>query len=179
MGNIILMKAELALDTRRQTHIVNLMDRTFPIVGALVLEKDHSTNYPRSIPRKVGPCFTYNCHGLTFGSRRTEIQSDQIPMILEQDDYVCIAQNDVLPGDIAVYYSTGQQPGAISGDVEHSGIVLQRNEIGNILLISKWGACDERVHFVADTPYDSGDVRYYRINDSQPVNAAKTATGRK
>jgi hypothetical protein len=116
--------------------------------------------------RGVGPCNTYNCHGLTFASRRTAITTAiAVRAILAEDGYATVSRNDVLPGDIVVYYSTGELP----GDVEHSGIVVERVSqqglIGvRIKVLSKWGYCDEVVHFAEECPYDVGDIRYFRVN---------------
>jgi hypothetical protein len=89
-----------------------------------------------------------------------------IDIILVEDDYKEVPIRDVRPGDVAIYYSTRQLPGSIPGDIEHSGLVIERTPLGGIRILSKWGFGDEWVHFVSDCPYDSTGVRYYRINDS-------------
>jgi hypothetical protein len=75
----------------------------------------------------------YNCHGLTFASKRSAIyDAQEVNKILDEDDYIVICKvTDVRRGDIIVYYSS-------DGDAEHSGLVigaLQRLPI----ILSKWG----------------------------------------
>jgi len=172
MGKLRLRSSQLALHTRCRTDIPNRMTRGAPIDGAYKLERDHSAAYPKARPRNVGPCETYNCHGLTFAARRTMIASADVPMILEEDDYFEIQKKDVLAGDVAVYYSTGLR-GAAREDAEHSGIVIGRCALGEIVIISKWGPGDERIHPIGESPYDSGDVRYYRIHDNPRAKPGK------
>jgi hypothetical protein len=48
-----------------------------------------------------------------------------------------------------IYLSTGKTPGSIPGDVEHSGIVIAREQpLGSVLVLSKWGFGDEWLHFL-------------------------------
>ena len=48
----------------------------------------------------------YNCHGLTFASRRTGIdETSEILNILGDDKFVKIDISECLPGDIVIYYS--------------------------------------------------------------------------
>lgn len=157
MGKIILMQAELGLDTRRQTHIENHMNRDKPFQGVSLEIKKHKENYPNAVHRPVGPCSTYNCHGLTFGSRRTWIaNASEIAKIIEEDDYEEVDRIDILPGDIAVYF--------VNGDAEHSGIVVKETDRGPLIL-SKWGSCHEVVHLVYEAPYDASSVNYYRVTE--------------
>jgi hypothetical protein len=44
----------------------------------------------------------YNCHGLTFASRRTRIYDVQ--QVLAEDAYEHIPLNEVEPGDVIVYF---------------------------------------------------------------------------
>src|SRR5713101_1823169 len=78
----------------------------------------------------------FNCHGLTFAARRTEV-SDQatILMILTDDTYHEIPEAGVIPGDTILYFGD-------DGDVEHSGIVLTRPQDEPFRIpkvLSKWG----------------------------------------
>ena len=64
----------------------------------------------------------YNCHGMTFASRRTGIfELDSLKLIISDDGYEEVAQENTLPGDVAIYEE--------DGDIQHSGIVV---EIRNI-----------------------------------------------
>jgi hypothetical protein len=111
--------------------------------------------YPQARPRPAGPSIAYNCHGLTFAARRTKIwNAQEIQKILEDDGYVQVPQAQVLPGDVAVYYT--------NGDAEHSGVVLEKPGLIPKLL-SKWGNAQEFVHWANDCPYDPADIRYFRM----------------
>ena len=74
-----------------------------------------------------------------------------------------------IPGDIILYYTD-------EGDVEHSGIVVSEpvNEPVGIddpnihlirlpMVVSKWGAWREVLHFANHCPYTFTDVKYYRV----------------
>lgn len=151
---LILLRAKLALETRCKSDIDNEMVRDIPPAGDLQVA-DYKSDYPRALHRPVRPCWTYNCHGLTFGARRTWIYApSEIAKILDEDDYDEIAVEDVLVGDIAVYYR--------DGDAEHSGYVVEITPAGP-RIVSKWGGCHEVVHLIFECPYDAANVRYYRI----------------
>jgi hypothetical protein len=99
----------------------------------------------------------YNCHGLTFASRRTWIaDAAMVRTIVGDDCYVAVGENDAMPGDIVVYV-------AEDGDVEHSGVVV-REKIGLELplICSKWGKGGEVIHPVHKTPY-SKNYDYFRV----------------
>ena len=89
----------------------------------------------------------YNCHGLTFASRRTWIDdSSMIRNIIEDDCYELIKENDALPGDVVIYV-------ADDGDVEHSGVVVRAKHALELPLVcSKWGKGGEVVHPVHKSP---------------------------
>jgi len=105
------------------------------------------------------PTNCYNCHGMTFASRRTGIYDpSEVSKILVEDKYSQIAIEDLIPGDIVVYFAT-------NGDPEHSGIVLSIEKIGSSLvpmIVSKWGITYEVVHSVYDSPYEDLSIEYYR-----------------
>lgn len=152
---LILPRAKLALETRRKSDIDNEMVRDTPPAGYDLQVADHKSDYPGASHRPVRPCWTYNCHGLTFGARRTWIDDpSEIAKILDEDDYEEIEIEDVLIGDIAVYYS--------DGDAEHSGHVVEITPAGP-RIVSKWAGCHEVVHLIFESPYDADNVKYYRI----------------
>jgi hypothetical protein len=111
---------------------------------------------PKAIYR-CGPSPVYNCHGLTFASRRTRIWTDNaIKLILTEDNYAIVEKEFVLPGDIVVYYN--------AGDAEHSGIVVEAQSPMSIRVVSKFGSGNELVHWLYDVaPYDTSDIKFYRI----------------
>jgi hypothetical protein len=119
-------------------------------------DADYGTNERRSDPTPI-----YNCHGLTFASRRTGIfESSTIGQILNEDGYVEIPQARVLEGDVIMYFDQE------SGDFEHSGIVILRPKPENLnvpVVCSKWGKYAEVVHLANNCPYNFGAVKYYRV----------------
>lgn len=100
----------------------------------------------------------YNCHGLTFACRRTNIfEPNEIHKILKDDEYQELTLNTVQPGDTVLYFGE-------KGDIEHSAIVIECPNKGfNIpIVISKWGSAFEVIHSVYNCPYDKSNIKYYR-----------------
>ena len=155
MTELILSKTRLKLQTRKRRDIDNLHDTAPPTAGMHMQVEDYKRNYSAAKHRPITPGGTYNCHGLTFAARRTEIgDSSEVMNILRDDDYEKIESEDIMPGDIAVYFK--------DGDLEHSGIVVGCPQFGPVIL-SKWGAAHEVVHFFGDCPYDPSDIRNFRV----------------
>jgi hypothetical protein len=111
-------------------------------------------------------CPVYNCHGLTFGSRRTQVTHSVLP-ILEDDGFDLISEKEARAGDIVLYSNT-------RGEVVHSGFVVGRKPVEIILgseffipiIWSKWGKGYEMIHTVEECPYiedEGGTVTYYRL----------------
>lgn len=116
--------------------------------------------YPRADERSR-PNPQYNCHGMTFGSRRTGVfEDEEITKILSHDEYLEIPATDVKHGDVILYF--GQ-----SGDVQHSGFVVS-GPMGLVLsvpyVVSKWGKGGQYVHIANDCPYPYSNVKFYRIS---------------
>lgn len=99
----------------------------------------------------------YNCHGMTFASRRTGI--DMVHgHIIEEDNYVQLDNSAILPGDIVAYVSE-------NGDIEHTGMVLSISENKNIMdtfILSKWGDGSEVIHALYNCPYEKSNIKFYR-----------------
>lgn len=149
------MTQTLNMETRLSNQISNFQDRNALPAGYKIVVNDLVLKWKNARHRPVGPCATYNCHGLTFASRRTQITSAQeVAYILEDDEYARVPLAQVMPGDVAVYY--------IKGDAEHSGIVVERDQFSPWIL-SKWGPAHEAIHRPAECEYDASDVRYFRI----------------
>jgi hypothetical protein len=113
--------------------------------------------YPDLIIRNI-PTDCYNCHGMTFASRRTGIyEPEEIKKILEHDNYKLINNiEDVLPGDVIIYY-------APDGDIEHSGLIIEKaNELKVPKVLSKWGMLYEVIHYAFLCPYNTENIHYYR-----------------
>lgn len=156
MSKVLQLRSELRLETRCENQIANEITRGQSPFGDTLQTEDFHRSYPKAKHRPVGPSRKYNCHGLTFASRRTVIwQSSEIDKIIEDDDYEKVIPKDILPGDIALYIK--------DGDIEHSGIVLDIKDFGVPLILSKWGVCHEVIHLLYECPYDAGNVVYYRI----------------
>jgi hypothetical protein len=152
----IVLKTPLELETRMKTPIINLLDRTPSIAGYFQAVIDFKSKFSNAIHRPVGPCKTFNCHGLTFASRRTWVGSPEVSKILADDDYVQVPNEDpILPGDIALYVK--------DRDYNHSGIVVYLKQ-DTPWILSKWGECQEAVHAVLDCPYFDCNVEYHRVN---------------
>lgn len=117
------------------------------------------TKWNQSGTLRTHPTPRYNCHGLTFASRRTGIfDSEVINKILDEDGYEEVLAKQALPGDVIIYF-------AADGDTEHSGIVVSApaNEFGVPKVISKWGKYAEFIHWANNCPYTFATARYYRI----------------
>jgi hypothetical protein len=154
------MQVALNLHTRRQNQIGNVHDTDTPMPGELLEASDLKKKFLGAIHRPTAVSYTYNCHGLTFGSRRTQIVDPaEVRKILTEDGYQKIGADEVLAGDIVVYI--GEE-----GDIEHSGVVV---EIDRTMLIaipkvlSKWGVAHEVVHRLSDCPYVATNIEYYRV----------------
>lgn len=109
------------------------------------------------------PSGRYNCHGLVFASRRTNIpppgdDDDKIvSRILRTDGYKRIT-SDPQVGDIAVYRDDDNK-------IEHTGIVCRVLYVGNAPVVwvwSMWGGLGEFEHKSHQTPYRS-TPEYWRL----------------
>lgn len=154
------MQVTLHLHTRQQKQIDNVHDTDVPTPGELLEAHDLKGKYIAATHRPTAVSYTYNCHGLTFGSRRTQIiDPAEIRRILTEDGYQKIDRANILAGDIVVYVGP-------DGDIEHSGVVMDVDKSMLIPIpkvLSKWGVAHEVVHRLADCPYASTNVEFYRV----------------
>lgn len=158
VGGIVidLLPTQLAMQTRRGNQIANSISREPMRWGDQQEMADIVALYGDQQHRPVGPSRKYNCHGLSFASRRSAIWDPaEVGKIIQDDEYVEIPENEVMPGDTVVYYE--------QGDASHSGIVLRINELRVPIILSKWGHCHEVIHQLGRCPYKVDDVHYYRI----------------
>ncbi|WP_125169742.1 hypothetical protein [Leptospira saintgironsiae] len=154
---------ELTLTTRVPDHFIENNQVIDPVIaGKIELDRKYRQEFSTAIPRS-NPCNYYNCHGLTFASRRTRvINSNEIQIILEDDSYKQIENiRNVMPGDIVVYYQ--------EGDAQHSAIVINvdlTTVLTQVKVVSKWGEGSEFIHLINDCPYarDSDEIKYYRVH---------------
>lgn len=149
----------IALQTRKGTDIPNsqiLEISQFEIRQYTDIERDYRYAVFRTSPSPI-----YNCHGLTFASRRTGIyEIEALHRIINDDGYKKIKTEDVLPGDIIIYYGE-------NGDIEHSGVVLSKPDklLKIPLVVSKWGKYREVIHMANNCPYNFGSIEYYRVTN--------------
>lgn len=127
----------------------------------LAIDKKREADFGGALARFQGRVtHIYNCHGLTFASRRTQIDdTGEIKKIILQDKYREVKRlAEVLVGDIAVYHTEDR-------DIDHSGIVVEKGTAPLYIpwVLSKWGFCREVVHLANHCPYDLSDVKYYRF----------------
>jgi hypothetical protein len=145
----------IRLQTARGTDIENEQGveiSTFERNWMATLAHDH----PQAVLR-TSESATYNCHGMTFASRRTQIWSaPAVRLILVEDSYTEITDvHDVLPGDVVVYYGD-------DGDPSHSGNVVENAPPLFVpRIVSKWGKGPELVHLVWDVSPVYGTNRQY------------------
>jgi len=130
----------IRLETSKRTGIAN----------SQVPEISH---YERNLNERVARLFPgikqrtemspmYNCHGMTFASRRTRVFDPlAVQRILADDEWIEIELKDVLPGDVVIYFDE-------EGDANHSGIVVGTEP----LICSKWGSAGEFIHPLDQVP---------------------------
>lgn len=151
----------LALCTRECNQIENWYDPSEVTGFDIQIAQSLKVKHPVAIHRSTSVSYGYNCHGLTFASRRTQItDAQEVRKIIANDGYSQVVdRNSVSPGDIVLYISR-------DGDIEHSGLVVEvrKNElIPLVMVLSKWGAAHEVIHGLSDCPYDARQVEYYRM----------------
>jgi hypothetical protein len=123
--------------------------------------KEYEDRWPLTETR-CEPTGIFNCHGLTFASRRTCVSdANEVKRILELDGYETVNQSNVMPGDIVLY--RGEK-----GDIEHSGIVVdvpkdKETDFGIPKIVSKWGKFKEFIHRANQCPYNYLTATYHRI----------------
>jgi len=120
------------------------------------LERDYSSF--SEVCAEPNPRF--NCHGMTFGGRRTGIfEAETLQQILDEDGYEEMPRDQVKPGDVIIYYGT-------DGDFEHSGIVVKPPNADNLqvpTVRSKWAKYRELIHLGNRCPYTFSNVKYFRL----------------
>jgi hypothetical protein len=103
----------------------------------------------------------YNCHGLVFASRRTNVRGIDrdldIDDLLTRDGYQRVAGPQV--GNIIAYRDE-------RGEIEHTGFVSAVDTIGMqpvTWVWSKWGALGERLHKAEHCLYSPKRIEYWRL----------------
>ena len=150
----------IPLATRRGTVIANSQSPDVAKWEVALAESFYGEKHPR-VTYRTGHSGFYNCHGLVFASRRTQIlHSDDVFRILEEDCYQEVESiAKVEPGDVIIYFDS-------DGDIEHSGIVVKkptRKTLNVPFVVSKWGPWREVLHAANDCPYSLDSMKYYRV----------------
>lgn len=145
----------IRLETSKGSEVSNIQE-----TDVSSFERNWAANLPKTFPRikqrtDISP--RYNCHGLTFASRRTRIVDvGAVNQILLDDAWLEVAPQDALPGDIVLYFDD-------DGDLNHSGVFIRTNELKVPEICSKWGSAGEYVHLLNDCPTIYGPrTRFYR-----------------
>jgi hypothetical protein len=156
---------QLELETAKGTRIENSQSSE-PIPDAMIrgFETRFRGRFPRIVERTARSTGAYNCHGMVFAARRTQIyEAHLIRMILDEDGYKEIPVTEALPGDVALYVSD-------LGQIDHSAIVIEGPDINALLkmpkVFSKWGTWVEVIHWANDCPWaqEAGTtIKYYRV----------------
>lgn len=114
---------------------------------------------------RLGPASgRYNCHGLVFAARRTNIPPSTLPhsididRILNADVYEKIEPVPQV-GDLIIYRSS-------DGFIDHSGLVSRVEKVGKqpiVFVWSMWGALGEFEHREEISPYQACNREYWRL----------------
>jgi hypothetical protein len=159
-GNLAEKVDEICVQTRKGTPIKNVQDRNLP-PEKVQAGIDGAKKEFQGVSKIVnGPSGYYNCMGLVFASRRTQIMDlDQIPEILREDGYVEVhAESDATVGDVVVY--------SIDGRFAHVALVVESSgPLGVPKILSKHGWSVEVVHYVHEGPYSIGKRQYFRLRN--------------
>ncbi len=156
----------LELQSYNGTNISNYIDAD-PSPGVIAFNRQHNPylNPNSSSAVELSPATgRYNCHGLVFASRRTNIDSPGQPVniddLLNWDFYKRIETSPQL-GDIIVYRDRKTM------EIDHTGFISRVEKIGNTPIIfvwSKWGALGEFEHKVKHCIYfNDCKIEYWRL----------------
>jgi hypothetical protein len=164
--------SKIALRTRKDNDIDNFQPWTLSRFEWSMLG-DQCDRFEKIGAAKVAPeCPVYNCHGLTFGNRRTSVgdSPELFSLILEDDGFRQIYETEANTGDVVLYYDA-------DGKVTHSGLVLKRGDppFHLPLIWSKWGKAYEMTHLVTQCPYDVSNRKYYRLKIWKPEQVFRTS----
>lgn len=155
---------QIVLETHAGLGISNSID-VDPTPGMVALARAPYGNlFNAPGTRQLGlPTGRYNCHGLVFGSRRTNIPAlgnmtrGLVDQILAQDHYVRVVEADAQEGDVVVWRS--------AQDVDHTGFVAYVDRaLGRTIFVwSMWGGLGEFLHRIPFTPYADCVVEFWGL----------------
>lgn len=140
----------IRLETSTRTGIDNIQVHDISIYERRMNERIER-KFSGRIEKRTDMSPLYNCHGLTFASRRTRVcDSIAVQSILRDDRWEEVSPEQVLPGDIVVYFDD-------DGDLNHSGIVVCNSPLR---ICSKWGSAGEFIHDLNEIPRDQYGPRW-------------------
>lgn len=153
----------IALCTRMGRDVPNEQVPDPPPHKALATVESHRKKYPFALVRR-SPTGQYNCHGLTFASRRTSVGLDYPDeawqLFREDDGYRQIEESEVEVGDLVVFHD--------GRSVSHTGVVVEiergqreRGILPSIRILSKWGHSAEYCHSARYGPYADDRITYW------------------
>ena len=96
---------------------------------------------------------TYNCVGLVFASRRTNVDPGELSWILQDDGYKQISEDMVEIGDLVVYRHDKEKP------IVHIGVIVEkeadvRSAKMRFSVLSQWSFHGEYFHEATHVPTD-------------------------
>ena len=140
-----------------QGHVIDCSQRADLVDSEVRGHNRLVAKYQHAVLR-TGASSEYNCHGLTFISRRAWVtERKAIDLVLDDDGYDEIKLKDTIPGDIVIYFSD-------TGDPNHSGLVVEgAGSLLDMRVCSKWAYAGEFVHGLHNCPSEYGPTaRFFR-----------------
>ena len=160
-------RRQLALQTYDGQDILNSIDDDIS-PGYIALAQDAFHGLLTMVKQLGPPTGRYNCFGLVFASRRTNIPPIGLPDAVNIDDLLQRDRYQRVPvpqvGDVVVYRGPR--------DIEHAGFVCYVDSLALdrslttaplVMVWSMWGALGEFEHPVLACPYTDCTVEYWRL----------------
>lgn len=147
--------------------VPNARDADPSLERVKLAKRSHRFAIASSQPQLAPPTGRYNCHGLVFASRRTNIPPAGQPQaadpieLLKRDGFGRVS-SPAQVGDVAVYRNA-------KGEVEHTGFVSRVDRVAPmspqpvVFVWSMWGGLGEFEHRVNACPYSDCQVEYWRL----------------
>lgn len=131
-----------------------------PSEGAIKLAEMSYRMLLHNVTKLGPPTGRYNCHGLVFACRRTNVgvvgAEVSIDNLLRRDHYEQVSSPQV--GDLIIYRHNDQR------SIDHSGIVCRLEPLGNQVFVwSMWGGLGEFEHQAGLSPYQDCSMEYWRL----------------
>jgi hypothetical protein len=97
--------------------------------------------------------------GLVFGSRRVQIDTDELPQVLSEDQWSPVREPELQVGDLVVYFR--------ENIARHVALYIRTDVLGstvNHFVWSKCGEFGEYVHLISDVPESYGrEMKFFRL----------------